>query len=105
MLAQACRDLRGTELVWVFAAAIGAGATAITEDRLHRALEMYFAKPLSTTQYLLGRIGGMATWIFCVSLGTAIIFLCAALATTALIPESVLPKDQAGRAVAQRHIF
>ncbi len=58
-------SLYGWQL-WLFGLMIslGAGASAISEDFTHRAFQFYFAKPVTPTQYLLGRIMAVAIWVF-----------------------------------------
>ena len=46
---------------------LGAGAAAIAEDLQHGAFQFYFSKPLTAPQYLLGRIGAVATWLLLIT--------------------------------------
>ncbi len=59
------RTLTGIQF-WCFASlvTIRSGASVISEDLSNRAYQFYFAKPLTPTQYLAGRTGALAVWIF-----------------------------------------
>lgn len=52
--------------VWLlgFLVTIGAGASAVAEDLAHDAFAFYFSKPVTAPQYLLGRVGAVAIWLF-----------------------------------------
>ena len=70
------RTLTGIQF-WFFATlvTIRSGAGVISSDLNNRAYQFYFAKPLTPIQYLTGRAGALAIWIF------GLIFVpCAALA-------------------------
>ena len=43
---------------------LGGGAGAIAEDLTFKAFQFYFSKPVTAVQYLLGRIGAVAIFIF-----------------------------------------
>jgi len=59
------RTLTGIQF-WFFASlvTIRSGAGVISEDLNNRAYQFYFAKPLTPIQYLLGRTGALAIWVF-----------------------------------------
>jgi ABC-2 type transport system permease protein len=52
--------------IWLFVSmvTVGAGASAIAEDLSHKAFQFYFAKPVTPAQYLFGRVGAVAIWVF-----------------------------------------
>lgn len=55
---------------------VGAGAAAIAEDLQFKAFQFYFSKPVTPPQYLLGRIGAVAFWVFLMTFpGAAIVVL------------------------------
>lgn len=87
------RDLCGWQL-WLFASAIalGAGSAAIAEDVARRALPFYFSKPVTPTQYLLGRAGAVATLTFLVTFipALALVGVLAGLAPEGELMERVL---------------
>ena len=43
---------------------LGAGSAAIAEDFQFKSFQFYFAKPVTTVQYLGGRIGAVFVWVF-----------------------------------------
>ncbi|NOY91919.1 MAG: ABC transporter permease subunit [Deltaproteobacteria bacterium] len=43
---------------------LGAGAGVISRDLTHRAFQFYFSKPVTPTQYLVGRTSAVAIWCF-----------------------------------------
>jgi hypothetical protein len=51
---------------WLFVTMVtlGAGAPVIAEDFTHKSFQFYFAKPVTTVQYLAGRTGAVAIWVF-----------------------------------------
>lgn len=59
------RTLAGVQF-WCFASVVTlrSGASVISEDLNNRAYQFYFAKPVTPVQYLLGRTGALAFWIF-----------------------------------------
>ena len=59
---------------------LGGGASAISADRAQRAFQFYFAKPVTATQYLLARIGSLATWCFLVLFVSGALFWMVAVA-------------------------
>jgi hypothetical protein len=61
--------------MWLFVSLVtlGAGASAIAEDLTHRAFQFYFAKPVTPTQYLAGRVGALAVWIFSITFIPAVL--------------------------------
>lgn len=63
--AGAVRDLFGWQM-WLFVTTVtvGAGAAAIAEDLQFKAFQFYFSKPVTPPQYLVGRIGAVAFWVF-----------------------------------------
>ncbi|MBC7174509.1 MAG: ABC transporter permease subunit, partial [Polyangiaceae bacterium] len=52
--------------MWIFATAVslGAGSAAVAEDFTYKAFQFYFAKPVTPTQYLVGRVLAVAVLIF-----------------------------------------
>lgn len=61
--------------VWLVAGLVtlGAGAGAISLDLAHRSLPFFLAKPVTPTQYLLGRVGAVAAWLFALLVANAAI--------------------------------
>ncbi len=60
--------------MWLFGApvSLGAGASAIAEDFTYRAFQFYFAKPVTPTQYLLGRVSAVSMLVFALCFGPAL---------------------------------
>lgn len=52
---------------------LGGGAGAIAEDLTFKAFQFYFSKPVTAVQYLLGRIGAVAIFIFVLVFGGSLI--------------------------------
>ncbi len=52
--------------MWLFVTmvSLGAGAAAVAEDLQFKAFQFYFSKPVTPPQYLLGRLGAVAFWVF-----------------------------------------
>ena len=52
--------------IWLFVTMVtlGAGAAVIAQDLTHKSFQFYFAKPVTQAQYLMGRIGAVAIWVF-----------------------------------------
>ena len=52
--------------LWPFVTMVtlGAGAGVISRDLTHRAFQFYFSKPVTPTQYLVGRTSAVAIWCF-----------------------------------------
>ena len=65
--------------LWLFLTMItlGAGAGAIAEDMMHRAFQFYFSKPVTRSQYLLGRISAVWIWCFALTIFPAVIVILA----------------------------
>lgn len=59
------RSLTGVQY-WMFASIVTlrSGASVISEDLNNKAYQFYFAKPVTPIQYLAGRVGALAIWIF-----------------------------------------
>lgn len=59
------RTLTGIQF-WFFASIVTlrSGASVISEDLNNKAYQFYFAKPVTPIQYLAGRTGALAIWIF-----------------------------------------
>jgi hypothetical protein len=59
------RTITGVQF-WFFAAivTIRSGAGVISEDLTNKAYQFYFAKPLTPIQYLAGRVGALAAFVF-----------------------------------------
>lgn len=59
------RELTGIQF-WLFAVPITlrSGADVIASDLNNKAYQFYFAKPVTPTQYLLGRVAALAVFIF-----------------------------------------
>jgi len=59
------RTITGVQF-WFFAAivTIRSGAGVISEDLTNKAYQFYFAKPLTPIQYLAGRVGALAVFVF-----------------------------------------
>jgi hypothetical protein len=74
--AEAVRDLFSWQ-IWLFVTmvTIGAGAAAIAEDLQFRAFQFYFSKPVTPPQYLLGRIGAVAFWVFMMTFPGALLLV------------------------------
>jgi ABC-2 type transport system permease protein len=62
------RGLYGVQ-TWLFVSIVtaGAGASAIAEDLQFKAFQFYFAKPVTRGQYLFGRVGAVAVWVFAIT--------------------------------------
>lgn len=58
-----------TASLWtsVWMVVLGSGAAAIAEDLTFRAFPFYFAKPVTPTQYLVGRVAATAVLVFLVT--------------------------------------
>jgi len=54
---------------------VGAGSAVIAEDLQFRAFQFYFAKPVTPTQYLLGRIGAVGIWVLGMTLIPALLLV------------------------------
>lgn len=52
---------------------LGGGAGAIAEDLTFKAFQFYFSKPVTAVQYLLGRIGAVAFFIFALVFGGSLL--------------------------------
>lgn len=63
--------------VWLFVTmvTIGAGAAAIAEDLQFKAFQFYFSKPVTPPQYLIGRIGAVAFWVFMMTFPGALLLV------------------------------
>jgi len=61
--------------MWLFVTMVtmGAGAAAVAEDLQFKAFQFYFSKPVTTQQYLAGRIGAVAIWVFMMTFGPAVL--------------------------------
>ncbi len=61
------RTVTGVQF-WFFASVVTlrSGASVISEDLNNKAYQFYFAKPVTPIQYLAGRAGALAIWIFAV---------------------------------------
>lgn len=59
------RELTGIQF-WLFAVPVTlrSGANVIAADLNNKAYQFYFAKPVTPTQYLLGRVAALAVFIF-----------------------------------------
>lgn len=80
--------------MWIFVTmvTIGAGAGAIAEDFTFKSFQFYFAKPVTPPQYLLGRIGAVAIWVFMLTFPPALLIVLELVGTA---PEE-LRLEQAG---------
>jgi ABC-type transport system involved in multi-copper enzyme maturation permease subunit len=60
---------------WLFVSLVsaGAGASAVAEDFTFKAFQFYFAKPVTSVQYLLGRMLSVALFVLFVSLGPVLL--------------------------------
>lgn len=79
---------------WLFVSmvTVGAGASAIAEDLTFRGFQFYFAKPVTASQYLAGRVLAVGIWVFLVTFVPALLLDLALVGTA---PRDVIG-EQAG---------
>jgi ABC-2 type transport system permease protein len=66
---------------------LGAGASAIAEDLTHRAFQFYFAKPVTSVQYLGGRVLAVGVWVFALTFVPAVALEIALVGTAPMVNE------------------
>ena len=80
--AEAADELASSTLRYLFTAetwfvvslvTLGGGAGAIAEDLTFKAFQFYFSKPVTAVQYLIGRIGAVAIFIFVLVFGGSLV--------------------------------
>lgn len=69
--------------LWAFVTLVtlGAGSGAIAEDFTFKAFQFYFAKPVTVTQYLAGRISAVGIWCFLLTFVPAAMLILALVGT------------------------
>jgi hypothetical protein len=68
------RSLTATQF-WFFVTVVTlrSGASIVAEDYTHRAYQFYFAKPVTPLQYLVGRAGALAIFLFALVFGPTLL--------------------------------